>query len=207
MVRARGIEELGTQQRGGRFLFWNGDVRGMSPTDLRTHRRDPYRTRVSTQVFTGAVPFSEKPGTAAMFAIVNGGRPPRPEQPVIAERLWSLMERCWDSEPHLRPEVSQALEILLNVSVSSLFIDCQLFTLTVDSCTAISWRMTNQPHKPLPQRIGLPKPWRSRRMFPSQRGSLRLHRAPPPCKSSMTSARLYPTFRTNFSMHSTGRSM
>ena len=34
MVRARGIKELGAQQRGGRFLFWNGHVRGMSLMSL-----------------------------------------------------------------------------------------------------------------------------------------------------------------------------
>ena len=90
---------------------------------LRLCRAWPHRTRVSIQVFIGAFPFSGIPDTAAMFEIMNGGRPPRPTHPVIAERLWSLMERCWDNEPHSRPEISEALETLLDASVSCLFYD------------------------------------------------------------------------------------
>ena len=140
MVRARGIEELGTQQRGGRFLFWDGDVRGTSLMGLRLFRAWPYRACVLIQVFTGTVPFSGKPETAAVFEIMNGDRPPRPTHPTIAERLWSLMKLCWDNEPHLRPEISKALETLLAASASCLFCDYRVFGLTVVFCTVTSQR-------------------------------------------------------------------
>jgi len=75
---------------------------------------------VSMQVFTGAVPFDSRPSLMAMLAILQGERPPRPSHPTFMEKLWRLMQRCWDPEPHLRPEVSEALQVLtLSVFVHS----------------------------------------------------------------------------------------
>jgi hypothetical protein len=68
---------------------------------------------VSMQVFTGAVPFSNGPSVMAMLAITQGKRPPRPTHPTFTENLWTLMQRCWDQDPHLRPEVSEVLRVLL----------------------------------------------------------------------------------------------
>jgi len=65
------------------------------------------------QVFTGAVPFSSRSSFMAIFAIMQGGRPPRPTHPAFTEELWALMQNCWAPEPQLRPEVSEALQILL----------------------------------------------------------------------------------------------
>ena len=56
-----------------------------------------------------------------MLAITQGRRPPRPTHPNFAENLWTLMQRCWDQDPHLRPEVSEALQVLLTPSVLCLF--------------------------------------------------------------------------------------
>ena len=53
-----------------------------------------------------------------MLVITQGGRPPRPTHPTFTDSLWTLMQRCWDHDPHLRPEVSEALEVLLTPSVS-----------------------------------------------------------------------------------------
>ena len=104
---------------------------------LRLFRAWPYRACVLIQVFTGTVPFSGKPETAAVFEIMNGDRPPRPTHPTIAERLWSLMKLCWDNEPHLRPEISKVLETLLAASASCLFCDYRVSGLTVVFCSDI----------------------------------------------------------------------
>ena len=79
------------------------------------------RCCISIQTFTGTVPFSDKSPTEAMFGIIHGERPPRPTNPIIAEKLWGLMQRCWDHNPQSRPEVSKALEILRIPSASCLF--------------------------------------------------------------------------------------
>jgi hypothetical protein len=70
-----------------------------------------------TQVFTGAIPFSGRHSVMAMLTVMQGGRPPRPTHPALTENLWTLMQRCWDNGPHLRPEISEALRVLLVRSV------------------------------------------------------------------------------------------
>ena len=57
----------------------------------------------------------------AMLAITQGKRPTRPTHLTFTESLWKLMQRCWDPEPHSRPEVTEALQILLTTSVSRSF--------------------------------------------------------------------------------------
>jgi len=70
------------------------------------------------QVFTGAVPFSDGSSPTAMLAIMQGRRPPRPTHPAFTENLWTLMQRCWNCDPHLRPEASEVFQALLSPSVS-----------------------------------------------------------------------------------------
>ena len=64
------------------------------------------------QVFTGAVPFNNSLPAAAMLAIMGGRRPSQPTHPDFTDELWKLMRRCWDQEPHLRPDVSEVLKVL-----------------------------------------------------------------------------------------------
>lgn len=71
-----------------------------------------YCCLTSLQVFTGAVPFNESLPPAAMLAIVTGKRPPRPPHQTLTNDLWALMQRCWDQDPHLRPEVSVVSKFL-----------------------------------------------------------------------------------------------
>ena len=67
---------------------------------------------VSSQVFTGAVPFSNSPPAAAALAIMAGRRPPRPTHQQFTNQLWNLMQRSWDQDPVSRPEVSEVFKIL-----------------------------------------------------------------------------------------------
>ena len=76
---------------------------------------------VSIQVFTGAVPFSDRSAFAVVLATMQGKRPPRPTHPTFTESLWTLMERCWDHKPRLRPKVSEVLQVLLTPLVSHSF--------------------------------------------------------------------------------------
>jgi len=76
---------------------------------------------VSLQVFTGAVPFSNNGPAAATLAIMAGERPPRPTHPLFTKKLWTLIKRCWDRDPLLRPEVSEVFEILCGQYVLSLW--------------------------------------------------------------------------------------
>lgn len=73
------------------------------------------------QVFTGAIPFSDYTTYKAMLAMAEGERPPRPTHPTFTDSLWKLMQRCWDPDPHSRPEASGALQVLFAPSVSCPF--------------------------------------------------------------------------------------
>ncbi|KAF9645415.1 kinase-like protein [Thelephora ganbajun] len=72
---------------------------------------------VMIEVFTGAIPFSDNPSLVATLSITQGKRPSRPTHPTFTENLWKLMQRCWDHDPHSRPEVSEALQILLTPDI------------------------------------------------------------------------------------------
>lgn len=65
-----------------------------------------------TQVFTGAIPFSNSLPAVAALAIMGGERPPRPTHLALTDRLWSLLQQCWDQDPRLRPNISEVLRIL-----------------------------------------------------------------------------------------------
>lgn len=80
-----------------------GDLLGGTPA---------YFCSISFKVFTGAVPFSESPATAAIIRIIHGERPPRPTHPTLTEDLWTLMQRCWNHDPKLRPNASEALQAI-----------------------------------------------------------------------------------------------
>ena len=75
----------------------------------------------SIQIFTGAIPFAKSSTMAATLAITKGGRPQRPIHPTLTGDLWELMQQCWDHNPHLRPEMSEVVKVLLTLLVSRPF--------------------------------------------------------------------------------------
>ena len=52
-----------------------------------------------------------------MLNTTQGKRPPRPVHPTFTEKLWELIQRCWDHNPELRPGASEILRVLLATSV------------------------------------------------------------------------------------------
>lgn len=77
-------------------------------------RVDPKLTafllRSGPKAFTGTVPFSDRNSQAAIMAIIRGQRPPRPTHPSLTDRLWELINQCWDQDRHKRPRI---LEVFL----------------------------------------------------------------------------------------------
>ena len=62
-----------------------------------------------TQAFTGEDP---------VYSL--GDRPAWPMHLDLPDELWDLMERCWDDDPNLRPEMSEVSDILRDSLVSIL---------------------------------------------------------------------------------------
>jgi len=77
---------------------------------------------VSIQVFTGAFPFSNPASFATALAIISGKRPQQPTHPAFTEDLWALVQRCWDQDPRLRPEVTEVLTVLRSFPGSQPFL-------------------------------------------------------------------------------------
>jgi len=75
-------------------------------------RASVYCRFASFQAFTGVVPFSDRKIAATMFEIMSGTRPPRPTHPTFTAELWTLMQSCWNQDPHLRPAISEVLSVL-----------------------------------------------------------------------------------------------
>ena len=71
------------------------------------------------KTFTGAVPFNDRDSPAAMIAIMSGKRPPRPKHSSLTDKLWELMNWCWDQDQHKRPRM---LEVLL--ALNPLMYEC-----------------------------------------------------------------------------------
>ena len=82
---------------------------------LRVKNFGPIIVSVSTQVFTGAIPFGDRSPSMAMIAILRGDRPLRPTHPTCTAELWTLMGRCWNQDPRLRPKASEVWKVLLGV--------------------------------------------------------------------------------------------
>ena len=64
------------------------------------------------EAFTGSVPFDLHTSITAALAVMRGERPPRPAHPDFTDEMWALMERCWNQDPHSRPDMSEVLQDL-----------------------------------------------------------------------------------------------
>ena len=91
----------------GRRCFYvrDGDNRGAYE---RGFRRKFLTLPPFEKAYTGRAPFTINT-SAAVFEIIAGNRPGRPAM-LRDDKLWEIVERCWDQEPRKRPAISQLLE-------------------------------------------------------------------------------------------------
>jgi len=65
-----------------------------------------------TQVLTGETPFRKIRLTELGFSVAEGVRPDKPENASdigFSDSLWSFVQRCWDGDRDLRPEVAEVV--------------------------------------------------------------------------------------------------
>lgn len=67
------------------------------------------------------IPFSGSLPSMVMLEIIGGERPSRPAHPALTNQLWVLVQKCWDQDPQLRPEITEVLQVLPVLSVSHSF--------------------------------------------------------------------------------------
>ena len=66
------------------------------------------------QVLTGRQPFSEMTEVAATYSMLNGTRPPRPENHEISDTVWYMIECCWHHVPSKRMSAGEVVKLLEN---------------------------------------------------------------------------------------------
>ena len=67
------------------------------------------------QVFTGGPPFSGLAAPVIASKIIDGERPPRPQEAQglgLTSLVWELTVRCWDQDPARRPTTTEVVRPL-----------------------------------------------------------------------------------------------
>ena len=44
--------------------------------------------------------------------MLNGRRPPRPDHPELSDRVWGMINGCWESVPSRRRTVMEVIAVL-----------------------------------------------------------------------------------------------
>ena len=73
---------------------------------------DTYYRAYSRQVLTGRPPFFELAEVAAMYSMLKGDRPPRPNHQEVSDRIWYMIERCWHVVPSERMSIGEVIVLL-----------------------------------------------------------------------------------------------
>ncbi|KAG2047851.1 kinase-like protein [Suillus hirtellus] len=74
---------------------------------------------VMLQILSGRPPWSEIKSARLVACITNlisqGRRPQRPDgHPRIIDSDWKFIQKCWQSEPHLRPSANEVLDFVMH---------------------------------------------------------------------------------------------
>ena len=85
-----------------------------------TQQPPPHQIIISTKAFTGTVPFNDFQSVTSVVKIMQKERPPRPIGPAITDDVWALIQKCWDHDPLLRPEMRGVLQDLVSSLLRSL---------------------------------------------------------------------------------------
>ena len=64
------------------------------------------------QTFAGRVLFSEKSEIARTVSMWEGHRPTRPDHPEISNRVWRLVQECWEADPARRMSIAEVIAVL-----------------------------------------------------------------------------------------------
>lgn len=72
------------------------------------------------QLYTGNVPYANRPDPAVILVVARGERPPKPvpaEALGLTPAVWELTKMCWHNKPEKRPAASVVLAHLESMSL------------------------------------------------------------------------------------------
>jgi hypothetical protein len=65
-----------------------------------------------SQVLAGMRPFAGKMEAAVIFSVFQNDRPSRPVHPEVSDRVWNMIQRCWERDPFQRMTAADVVELL-----------------------------------------------------------------------------------------------
>ena len=90
----------------------NPDILGLEEAPA-TKASDCYALgMVVYEVLSGHTPFAQYTTPEAIWRVIHGERPQRPQEAegaLITDSIWDVLERCWKSRPHERIKVKDIL--------------------------------------------------------------------------------------------------
>ncbi|KAJ7163710.1 kinase-like domain-containing protein [Mycena filopes] len=82
---------------------------------------------VCYEILTGKPPYFDIPRDMnVIFLVLQGARPERPEIIPAPDSLWTLLEKCWETEPEDRPTASQIIQDLANPAIGARLSQCAI---------------------------------------------------------------------------------
>jgi len=64
------------------------------------------------EVFSAKPPFAGRIEAAVIFSVFNNDRPSRPVHSEVTDRVWAMIQSCWDRDPFQRMTAADAVNIL-----------------------------------------------------------------------------------------------
>ena len=99
-----------------RLLVWNGGLRGESRC-VTSHGNSGLK---SYQIFAHCAPFKHRILEHQVIVDVTAGRrperPPRREILGLNDSVWNVIQKCWGSDPRIRPTIKYVRDFLGPVS-------------------------------------------------------------------------------------------
>ncbi|KDQ61681.1 hypothetical protein JAAARDRAFT_518728 [Jaapia argillacea MUCL 33604] len=105
-------------------IKWTGSLRWMAPEKLfgdaptRTYETDVFGFgRLCLEVFTMKIPYFDQSDASMLLKVMGGELPLRPsthdgQGTLIPDEWWTLMLRCWETDPSARPTMEDIVSTL-----------------------------------------------------------------------------------------------
>jgi serine/threonine protein kinase len=67
---------------------------------------------LALEVLTGKPPFGKNVQAAVILSVFQNERPSRPAHPQVSDRVWNMIQRCWNEDPFNRMTAAEVVDVL-----------------------------------------------------------------------------------------------
>lgn len=124
-VEFKSPERFNPQKFGVKYplVTREADIYAFGMTSFQVLKQQPLISTIyfsCIQVLTGETPFSSLPEAEVIESVVDGLRPPKPEDALaigFSNSLWDFVQLCWDSDRTQRPTAAEVVKHLHEAAV------------------------------------------------------------------------------------------